>query len=350
MTWERKRCLVTGGASFIGSHVVEALLAAGATVRVADDLSSGLLENLSGVMEDIDFVKGDLKRIDFARLACSDIDRVFHLAADHGGRGYIATHPANCVGNMALDNIVFEAATKAGAEHILFASSACVYPTDAQDIKQLLREDMVSFEHRGGAFADEEYGWAKLMGELALRAYHRQYGIKAAAARISTAYGPRENESHALIALVAKAFIKQTPLEIWGDGTQSRGFTYVDDVARGLILAAEHIEDGTAVNVGTSDFVSLNEAAAEVLRSFDWHPPDGIKHLTGRPVGVRHRALDGTYAQARLGWTPQVSLREGVERTVHWYRTRHTVDDVAQRLETLLMQRADTSPPPRTRA
>ena len=247
MIWNRKTVLVTGGASFIGSHLVERLIELGAaTVRVADDLSSGKPQNLSRVRGDVEFFQGDLRHADFAGKACAGCDVVFHLAADHGGRGYISSHPASCAANMALDNIVFGAAVKAGVERILFASSACVYPTDAQTGKVLLTEDMVSFDVRGGAFADEEYGWAKLMGEMSLRAHHRQYGIKAASARISTAYGPRENESHAIIALIAKALARQSPFEIWGDGQQTRGFTYVEDVVEGLVLAAVLIEDGSA--------------------------------------------------------------------------------------------------------
>ncbi len=339
MSWAVRKCLVTGGASFIGSRLVETLLKKGAAVRVADDLSSGLLSNLAAVESDIEFMEGNLRHIDFARKASAGCDIVFHLAADHGGRGYIATHPANCVSNMALDNIVFEAAIKNGVEQLTFASSACVYPTDIQREKHLLRESMVSFDKRGGAFADEEYGWAKLMGELSLQAYHRQYGIKAVSARISTAYGPRENESHALMALIAKAFIKQSPFEIWGNGEQTRGFTYVQDVVDGLILACEHIEDGTAVNVGTSEYISLNSVSEEIFKVFDWRPPAGIKHLVNKPVGVLHRALDGSYAKRITGWVPKVFLTEGIKRTVEWYISNRDPEDVAARLDTLLVQR-----------
>jgi nucleoside-diphosphate-sugar epimerase len=343
MYWSGKKCLVTGGASFIGSHLVESLLHAGATVRVADDLSSGLLSNLVAVQADVEFLEGDLRHVDFARKSTAGREAVFHLAADHGGRGYIATHPADCAGNMALDNLVFDAAVKSGVEKVVFASSACVYPTDIQQEKRLLSEDMVSFEHRGGAFADEEYGWAKLMGELSLRAHHRQYGVKAAAARISTAYGPRENESHALIALIAKAFVRQSPFEIWGDGEQTRGFTHVQDVVDGLLLAAEHIHDASAVNVGTADFVSLNEVSEYVFKAFDWRPPDGIKHLPDKPIGVRHRALDGSYAESRTGWRPKVSLAEGIERTVQWYRANRSPGDVSSSIGALLMQRKEAA-------
>jgi len=112
MHWKNRKVLITGGASFIGSHLAEALLNSGASVRVADDLSSGKLENLSAIKSDIQFMEGDLRYIDFSSRASEGCDNVFHLAAEHGGRGYISTHPANCAGNMALDNIVFSTAAK----------------------------------------------------------------------------------------------------------------------------------------------------------------------------------------------------------------------------------------------
>lgn len=330
---------MTGGASFIGSHLVETLLHAGAAVRVADDLSSGLLSNLTSVKSDIEFMQGDLRHMDFAFRASAGCDTVFHLAADHGGRGYISTHPANCISNLALDNIVFETAAKNGVERIMFASSACVYPTDIQKEKCLLQEDMVYFDRRGGAFADEEYGWAKLMGELSLRAYQKQYGVKTASARISTAYGPRENESHAVIALIAKAFIKQSPFEIWGTGEQTRGFTYVQDVVSGLMLACEHISDGSSVNVGTSDYISVQTVSEEIFKSMGWYPESGVSYLFNSPVGVMHRALDGSYAKKMTGWVPNISLEVGIKKTVEWYISHKNPQDVARSLNTLLMER-----------
>ncbi len=339
INWQRCQVLVTGGASFIGSHLVERLIQKGASVRVADNLSSGRLENLDAVQSKIEFLKGDLLEPDFAIKSSQGCKVVFHLAADHGGRGYIASHPANCVNNMALDNTVFRSAVANGVERITFASSACVYPTDIQTGKVLLREDMVSFTQRGGMFADEEYGWAKLMGELSLRAYRKQHGIKAAAVRIFTAYGPRENETHAIMALIAKAFIEQSPFEIWGDGTQTRNFTYVDDVVNALVLACESIEDGSAVNAGISDFISLNDAAAEVFDIMRWTPPMGIKHQLANPVGVLHRAADGTFARETTGWQPQHTFREGLERTIEWYVATHQAAQVKAYLDALLWSR-----------
>lgn len=339
MDWTTQRCLVTGGASFIGSHLTERLVALGAQVRVIDNLSSGKKEYLTNVLNQVEFVHDDLMNLEVAKRSMQNIDRVFHLAADHGGRGYIATHPASCSGNMALDNIVLRAAAEDAVKHITFTSSACVYPTDIQNNKTLLTESLVSFEHRGGAFADEEYGWAKLMGELSLRAYYKQYGLKGAIARLSTVYGPRENESHALVALVAKAFIRQSPFEIWGDGNQTRGFTYVDDIVNGLILASEHVSDASAVNLGTDEFISLNEIAAIIFEQTGWQPPEGIKYQRDKPVGVLHRALDYNYTQVKTGWAPHTSLEQGIAKTINWYFDNKDITKVKDNFEKRLHAR-----------
>ena len=114
----------------------------------------------------------------------------------------------------------------------------------------MLKEDDADPFVRDKAFADLEYGWAKFMGEMALKAYHKEYGMKTASVRIFTAYGPRENETHALIALIAKAFIKMDPYVIWGTGEQDRNFTYVQDIVDALILASENVTDGSTINAG----------------------------------------------------------------------------------------------------
>jgi UDP-glucose 4-epimerase len=336
--WNGEHVLVTGGASFIGSHLVEDLVAAGANVRVADDFSSGEMTNLEAVAEDIETVDGNLKHYQFADQATKDIDTVFHLAADHGGRGYISNYPANCATNMALDNIVYEAAAKNGVERITFASSACTYPTDIQQERQRLSEDMVSFDERGGAYADEVYGWAKLMGERSLQAYHEQYGIDASSVRIFTAYGPRENETHAIVAFMAKALAEQDPFQIWGDGEQTRNFTYVKDITRALRLASENITDATPVNAGISRYVTMNEAVEIIFDYLDWEP-DEINYQTDKPQGVRHRAADTTRANDLLGWEPEYTVEEGIERTLDWYVDARSKEYVKENLETLLHER-----------
>jgi len=336
--WDGERVLVTGGASFIGSHLVEDLVAEGADVRVADDLSSGETENLGAVEDEIELLTGNLKHWDFADEATSGMDTVFHLAADHGGRGYISQYPANCATNMALDNIVYETAARNGVDRISFASSACTYPTDIQQERQRLREDMVSFEERGGAYADEVYGWAKLMGERSLQAYHEQYGVDTSVVRIFTAYGPRENETHAIVAFMAKALAEQDPYQIWGDGEQTRNFTYVKDITRALRLAAEKVSDGTPVNAGISRYVTMNEAVKIIFDYLDWRP-EAIDYMTDKPEGVRHRAADTTRAEELLGWEPQYTVEEGIKLTLDWYLEAREKEYVQENLERLLHER-----------
>lgn len=684
--WKDRSVLVTGGASFIGSHLVDSLLEKGAIVRVADDFSSGKLENLEHPLKRrpkgtwtsrrLTVQRIDLKDRTFTRKAMRDVDVVFHLAAQHGGRGYIHTHPAECCTNMALDQLVFEEAWRASVERVCFASSACVYPSYLQDLagsSYLLKEEDADPFVRDKAFADLEYGWcltgrshiltrdglkqamyvqpgdhvlakdntwrpvvrvltrslreherivnvkpsrgltasmtsnhrlwtslgwkqaadvagyrswrlpsmvlpepsppielpkeknlafryhgyrseiaskpelwrfigfwvaegtlephtgkhadpgyisvsqkdrkilekympiareldpdskingpyasgihilrlwhhglwkwlhekfiaqtrffrytrrqktiplwlsglsdrhfrsfwggwyegdgthdssrksvsvatssgtlagrmysvlrarnlpvslsmthqdrfqsfkvswlvsdyanygtvessslhpqtvydlevkgndsysipgafvhnSKLMAEMSLGAYHREYGLKASAVRIFTAYGERENETHAIIALIAKALVRMDPFEIWGTGDQDRNFTYVGDIVDALMLAAEKIEDASPVNAGRSDRITLNQAAETVFRLVGWRPSK-IVHDLSKPEGVKSRAADLTRARALLSWEPAVTYEEGFRKTIEWYRSHKDLDAVKADLPRLLMER-----------
>lgn len=350
--WNGETVLVTGGASFIGSHIVDRLLELGANVRIADDLSSGRMENLEYHLklgekercwmgDRIKFFMGDLKDKCFTKKVMSGVDTVFHLAALHGGRGYIHTHPAQCCTNMILDQLVYEEARKAGVDRICFASSACVYPSYLQEetgSSYLLKEEDADPFVRDKAFADLEYGWAKLMGEMALKAYHRQYGMKTSSVRIFTAYGPRENETHAIIALIAKAFVRLDPYVIWGTGEQDRNFTYVQDIVDAMILASERIEDGSPVNAGREDRITLNQAAELVFEIAGWRPKE-IENDLSKPQGVASRAADITRAIRTLGWEPRVSYREGFERTMEWYFANKSRENVKINLDKLLLER-----------
>jgi len=688
--WKERSVLVTGGASFIGSHLVDSLLKRGAIVTVADDFSSGKLENLEyalrkrnkGTWTSRNLVarRVDLKEPTLARKMMRDIEVVFHLAAKHGGRGYIHTHPAECCTNMALDQIVFEEAWRAGVDRICFASSACVYPNYLQDesgSSYLLKEEDADPFVRDKAFADLEYGWcilggtliltkdglkevqhvepgdfvlskddrwrrvaavfrrkkspsdhlvrikptrgpsvaltqehgvwtskgwkhavelvgfrpgkgplyvlpepapplekpsektlqfsyhgyrsevkltpdfyrllgfwvaegtlepwtrrnaepgyvslgqvdrkvldryletareidpdakvsgpysdgihilrfwhhglwkwlyrhftlplsrarvggrgrrkttplwmsglrreefeafwkgwdegdgahatdrssstvgtsssalagrmytilrarnvpaslqvrmngrfrsfrvtwlsaryanygnvqpialsdddpylydlkiegensfalpglfvhnSKLMAEMALSAYHREYGLKASSVRIFTAYGERENETHAIIALIAKALVRMDPFEIWGTGDQDRNFTYVGDIVEAMLLSAEKIENASAVNAGRADRITLNRAADSVFKLVGWRPRE-ITHNLSKPEGVKSRAADLTRAKALLSWEPKVSYEEGFRKTIEWYRSHKDLETVRRDLPKLLMER-----------
>ena len=349
--WKDRSVLVTGGASFIGSHLVDSLLKRGALVTVADDFSSGKVENLEYPLRqrrkgtwtsgNLSVHRVDLKERAQTRKMMRDVDVVFHLAAQHGGRGYIHTHPAECCTNMALDQLVFEEAWRVGAGKVCFASSACVYPHYLQEqagSSYQLKEDDADPFVRDKAFADLEYGWSKLMSEMTLKAYHREYGLKASSVRIFTAYGERENETHAIIALVAKALVRMDPFEIWGTGEQDRNFTYVGDVVDALILAAEKMEDASPVNAGRSDRITLNQAAEIVFKLLDWRPKE-IKHDLSKPTGVSSRAADLTRARKLLGWEPKVSYEDGFKRTIDWYRSHRDLEYVRRNLRRLLMER-----------
>ena len=345
MNWQGVNVLVTGGASFIGSHLVDALVGRGARVRVADDLSSGKLSNLDQSIQHVEFLEGDLRQRSFADQAMRDMQVVFHLAASHGGRGYIDTHPVECATNMILDGTVFHSAWQAGVERIAFASSACVYPTTLQAEQQIVEGGMVYLQEPwadpfvpGAALADGEYGWAKLMGEMALRAYHKQYGLKCVSCRYFTAYGERENETHAVIALIAKAFVGMDPYEIWGTGQQDRNFTYVGDIVEGSIRAVENVEDGSAVNIGTAEHIQVIDAARRIFRITGWSPRE-IYFDTSKPVGVFSRAADLTRARALLGWEPGISFEDGLRRTIDWYYATRDRAEVAAKLNVLLTER-----------
>lgn len=336
-----RRVLVTGGASFISSHMVEALVTLGAHVRIADDLSSGRLDHLESVKDDVEICIGDLRDTSFTQHALDDVEIVFHMAADHGGRGYIETHPVECLGNMALDYVVFSAAAQSGVERIVHASSACAYPVGLQDDandRTLLSEDQAGFDVAGQAFADGAYGWAKLMGEYQLANVVSQFGVGGVSCRIFTAYGERENESHAVVALMAKAFRHLDPYPVWGDGTQTRNFTYVADTATGILLAgAKLCEPGTfdVLNVGTDVHSTINDLIEQIFKSAKWHPQE-IDYELDKPVGVKSRAADCTKSLNLLGWQPSISLEEGVRTTYEWYaNSANELDD----LDHLLMSR-----------
>jgi nucleoside-diphosphate-sugar epimerase len=338
MTWQGRRVLVTGGASFIGSHLVDALVARGAVVRVVDDLSSGRKENLSDHLcaRRVELLHADLAAPGVATAAVKGMNVVFHLAADHGGRGYVDLHQARCASNMLLDGLLFHACGQEKVDKVVFASSGCVYPNHLQtDPRQVLylTEDLVGPPYD----ADNMYGWAKLMGEMTLQAYHRDWGLKSASCRYFTVYGERGHENHAVIAMIARAFVKQDPFVVWGTGEQIRNWTHVSDIVSGTIAAAETIDDGTAVNLGTMERTTVIDAVREVLRytghraAIELHPE--------MPTGPLNRVADNGLARRRLAWEPQVRFMDGLRKTIDWYFASHDREKVAGVLAQRLTER-----------
>ncbi len=338
MDWKNRAVLVTGGASFIGSHLVDALLERGARVRVVDDLSSGKRENIERHIHAgrIEFVKVDLREADVAEKAVQGMSFVFHLAADHGGRGYVDLHQAACATNLMLDGLIFSACHRAGVEKVVYASSGCVYPNGLQaDPSQVvyLTENKVGPPYD----ADNMYGWAKLMAEMALRAYYKDWGMKSACCRYFTVYGPRGVENHAIIAMIARAYAGEDPFVVWGTGEQIRNWTYVDDIVRGTIRAAERIDNGTGINLGTMERIRVIDAVHEILRrmgrklKIELHPE--------MPTGPLNRVADNSLAKNLLEWEPEVKFLDGLQRTIDWYITSRSREEAAGSLARFLTER-----------
>jgi nucleoside-diphosphate-sugar epimerase len=332
MDWSSRSVLVTGGASFIGSHLVDQLVERGATVRVVDDLSSGRLEYIQPQIDAgaVEFLEADLRHPGVADRAVAGTDLVFHLAADHGGRGYVDTHQAACATNLALDGIVFLACRNAEVEKIVYASSGCVYP----NYKQTDPDEVFYLDEAAAGppyDADNMYGYAKLMAELTLQAFSREWGAKTASCRYFTVYGERGKENHAVTAMIARAFVKEDPYVVWGNGQQVRNWTHVRDIVSGTILAAENIDDGTAVNLGTMERTRVIDAVHEVMR-YTGHEAE-IEFRLDLPTGPMNRVADNALAKRLLGWEPQIMFVDGLHKMIDWYYANHEVEQVRQTLQ-----------------
>lgn len=347
MDLKGRKVLVTGGASFIGSHLVDALLEKEVrSLLVIDDLSAGQLDNIRGHVKSgrIAFVKSDLREQNVMRSALRQQkpDMVFHLAADHGGRGYVDLHNAETANNLFLSGLVLHECVRAKVNKIVFASSGCVYPNNLQtDVTEelWLTEDIVGPPYLKPQDSDNMYGWEKLMTEMTL--YHYVKGGKlpsAAACRYFTVYGPRGKVDHAILAMIARAFIKQDPFRIWGDGTALRNWTHVDDIVSGTIAAAECEKDFLAVNLGTMAKTSVQQAAElarnianDIRDDFSYNPE--FEYLPDMPVGPLNRICDNTTAQEVLGWTPKVGLCDGMSATAEWFFKTKNVEEVKKLFE-----------------
>ena len=305
--------LVTGGAGFIGSHVVDRLVQSGATVRVVDDLSTGRRSNLAQhEVSAIEFVEADLAAPGVADRAVDGMDCVLHLAAMpsvlRSVRDPVTSHRANVDATLLL----LEAARAARVQRFVFASSSSVYG-DAATLPA--REDMATRPR-------SPYALQKLVGEQYLTLFHVLYGLDTVALRFFNVYGPRQDPQSpysGVIALFTTALLAGRPPTIDGDGEQTRDFTYVSDVASGVIASATALDiGGRIINLARGDRVSVNRIAA-ILRAeigVDALPVHGPP----REGDVRDSQADPALARTLLEFVPAVSIEEGLSRTVDWYR------------------------------
>jgi nucleoside-diphosphate-sugar epimerase len=306
--------LVTGGAGFIGSHIVELLLRRGARVRVLDNFLTGKRENLAPFLEAIELVEGDVRDLNTCRKAAVDVDSVLHQAAlasvPRSVEDPILADAVNVVGTLNM----LVAARDAGAESFVFASSSAVYG-DAPKLPQKEGEEGVPLS---------PYAAGKRAGEDYCRVFSSLYGLRTAALRYFNVFGPRQDPASDYAAVIPRFIAKMLRGEapaIHGDGEQSRDFVYVGDVAEANMLAAAAPGlRGEAMNIARGSGTTVNALAARINTVL------GTRLVpvreAGRPGDVRHSYADISAAAERIGFRPSVPFEEGLERTIRWYRER----------------------------
>ena len=323
--WNGKKVLATGGAGFIGSHLVEELVKDGAKVRVADNLERGKMKNLDAVKNDIEMMETDLRDINNCMKACEGMEVVFNLAAKVTGIEYNRTHQADMFeNNMLLQQLPIQAAHKQGVPRFMQLSTACIYPHDSK----------VPTPESEGERGEPEptnagYGWAKRMGEKIARWYAAETSMEVGIVRPFNAYGPRDYydtaTSHVVPALIKKVLDGMNPVEVWGSGNQSRVFVHAVDFAIGLKLLGEKYAVPEPVNLGHDDMVSMKQLL-ELIQELT-----GVKNPpffnTDMPEGYPERAADTKkLKEVTGGFVPSITLKQGVTEMIEWYKSNPVPD------------------------
>lgn len=316
--WRNKKVVVTGGAGFIGSHVSELLVENGASVTILDDFSNARPENITTINNSVHVINGNAMDLAVCKKAFAGNSIVINMVAKVGGIEYNRTHQADMFyDNALLELIPLKAAQECSIKRVLLVSSACVYPHNAS----------TPTPESEGFLDDPEptnlgYGWAKRMGEVGARVFSDQYNMDVAVVRPYNCYGPRdhfENEkSHVIPALIKRIVSGENPVTVWGSGTQTRSFLYVEDFARGIILATEKLPKNTPVNLGSDEEVTMLELIDKIKKisntSFE------IKLDRSKPDGSPRRKSDNTLSQNLIGFKPVITLDEGLKKTITWYK------------------------------
>lgn len=310
------RIAVTGAGGFIGHHLVRHLKGMGHWVRGVDIK----YPEFCGHNAD-EFTLCDLRDLGECQYAVNDVDRVYHLAADMGGIGWITTHHAEILSHsLRIDLNILESARDANVPRLLFTSSACVYPEYNQSTPNAagLKEADVY-----PAQPEAAYGWGKLTTEKICQYFKADYGLETRISRFHNVYGPeetwqggREKAPAALSRKIAIAKMRgEHEIEVWGDGQQRRSFVYVDDVVKALVTLMESDYSG-AVNIGNDYTIGVDELAYLIADIACWTVT--LNHVNGAQ-GVRGRNSDNTLAREVLkDWRPQVGLQEGLTKTYKW--------------------------------
>lgn len=319
--WHEKKVLVTGGAGFVGSYVVELLLDRGAVVTVADKIATGVPRNLAGVVGEVRLENADLGDLNQAVECCRGQEVVVNMAARTGGVGFNADHPGTVFrDNVILNTNILEAARLAEAERFLVVSSACVYPPDAS----VPTPESEGFKGNPEP-ANFGYGWAKRLAEIQARTYADEFGMKIAIARPYNAYGPRAQfdpaVSHVVAALIKRVYDGQNPVQVWGDGEQERAFLHARDFARGLLETVEKYPACDPVNIGTAEETRIKDLVNMIIQisGKDVEP----FFDASKPGGSPRRNCDTAKAREKVGFSAEISLADGLKETIDWYRREY---------------------------
>jgi nucleoside-diphosphate-sugar epimerase len=305
--------LVTGGAGFIGSHIVQGLTASGARVRVIDDLSTGHRENLDEIGGEIDFQQASLADERALRRALEDVELVFHEAAipsvPRSVKNPVETHVACVDGTFALLN----AARSNNVRRIIYAASSSAYgdqPTLPKD--EEMRPDPLS-----------PYAVAKLVGEYYCQVFTRAYKLETVCLRYFNVFGPRQDPSSEYSGVISRfisTLLSNGQPVIYGDGEQSRDFTFVADVVAANLRAAETSRGvGRVINFARGERTTLNQLL-DILKSITGRNDVQVEYKEPRAGDVRHSLADITLARELLGYEPQTSLEDGLRLTIDWWK------------------------------
>ncbi len=304
-----KTFLVTGGAGFIGSHLVRHLVRRGGRVRVLDALTTGRRENLEDVWDDVEFFEGDVRSLDVVRRATEGVDYVFHLAALVSVPESVEHPDRNLEVNVVGTQNVLLAATEQGVKRVVFSSSCAVYGDHAPP------------HHEGlPPRASSPYAAAKVSGEQLCRAFTRVYGLPTVSLRYFNVFGPAQNPhggyAAAIPAFIARLLAEEPPI-IYGDGRQSRDFVYVQNVVEANVLACSvEAAVGEVFNIGTGQETNLLDILA-MLGAVTGRRVEPV-FAEPRPGDIRRSFGDISRAKRVLGYRPDVHLSEGLRRTVQW--------------------------------
>ena len=308
-------CLVTGGAGFIGSHLTMRLLADGGRVRVLDNFSTGSLENLAAAgahRANLEIIRGDIRDLAAVERAAAEASVIFHQAAMRSVPRSVADPLGANEHNVTGTLHVFEAARRAGVRRVVYASSSSVYG-DRPELPK--REDQVPAPI-------SPYAVSKAAGEQYGRVWHRLYGVETVGLRYFNVFGPRQDPASEYAAVIPRFILwalRGEPLQVHGDGGQSRDFTYIDNVVDANLLAARAPEVGGEVfNVGCGERTSLLDIIARVEKILGRALER--RHTPLRAGDVPHTLADLSKGKRLLGYTPLVGFDEGLARTVEYFR------------------------------